>query len=460
MQANEDKLNELATRPVGRLLWEYSLPAVVGMLVMALYNVVDRIFIGQWVGPDAIAGLAITFPLMNLATAIGVLIGVGSSARVSIVLGAGRSDQAEELLGNAFVLTIINGIIYIGLFVLYLDPLLRLFGASDVTLPYARSYMLVLMPGCLLTNLAYGLNNVMRASGYPKRAMMTMLIGAVVNVVLDPIFIYVFDWGIAGGALATDIAMAVSAAFVMAHFCRKNVTVRFRRGIYRLHWHTVLGIISIGAAPAVVNAASCIVNAIANNALLGYGSDRDIGAAVIMVTYTSLLVTIVLGLCQGMQPVVGYNYGAGQLHRLRRAYLLAVASASVVTGIGGIYGLLWPAEIGRVFTTDADLIASTDRALGICLAVFPFVGFQIISTSFFQSIGNATESIIVGLLRQVIFLIPLLIFLPREFGLNGVWMSFPMSDAVATIVTFFLILRQFRKLKARTLPVMVPGKGV
>lgn len=449
----EDKrLNELAERPVGRLLWEYSLPAVVGMLVMALYNVVDRIFIGQCVGPDAIAGLAICFPMMSLATAMGVLIGVGSTARISIMLGASRLDEAQRIFGNAFVLTIVIGITYMILFMVYLDPMLRLFGASDATLPYARTYMLVLMPGLLLTNITYGFNNIMRASGYPRRAMLTMIIGAVVNVALDPLFILVFDWGIAGASVATVIAMAVSAVFVLAHFFRRNVTLRFKRGIFRLNWRIFIGIISIGAAPAIVNAASCIVNALANHSLLSYGGDRDIGAAGIMVTYTSLLVTIVLGLCQGLQPIIGYNYGAGNMNRLRRAFYLAVVAASVVTCVGGLYGFFWPSTIARVFTTDADLISATDRALGICLAVFPVVGFQIVSTCFFQSIGNATESIIVGLLRQVIFLIPLLIYLPRLFNAEGVWMAFPISDAVATVVTLVLLARQFRDFKAKASP--------
>ena len=449
----EDKrLNELAERPVGRLLWEYSLPAVVGMLVMALYNVVDRIFIGQCVGPDAIAGLAICFPMMSLATAMGVLIGVGSTARISIMLGASRLDEAQRIFGNAFVLTIVIGITYMILFMVYLDPMLRLFGASDATLPYARTYMLVLMPGLLLTNITYGFNNIMRASGYPRRAMLTMIIGAVVNVALDPLFILVFDWGIAGASVATVIAMAVSAVFVLAHFFRRNVTLRFKRGIFRLNWRIFIVIISMGAAPAIVNAASCIVNALANHSLLSYGGDRDIGAAGIMVTYTSLLVTIVLGLCQGLQPIIGYNYGAGNMNRLRRAFYLAVVAASVVTCVGGLYGFFWPSTIARVFTTDADLISATDRALGICLAVFPVVGFQIVSTCFFQSIGNATESIIVGLLRQVIFLIPLLIYLPRLFNVEGVWMAFPISDAVATVVTLVLLARQFRDFKAKASP--------
>lgn len=445
---DQSKLNELATRPVGRLLWEYSLPSVVGMIVMALYNVVDRIFIGQWVGPDAIAGLAITFPIMNLTTAIGVLVGVGASARSSIVLGAGDNRQAEQILGNAMTLTIINGIAYIAAFAIFIDPLLRLFGASEVTLPYAREYMLVILPGCLLTNMTYGLNNVMRSSGYPKRAMITMLLGAFINTALDPIFIYVFDWGIVGAALATDLAMFISALFVVLHFFRKDSTVRFRRGTFKPRRSIVLGVISIGAAPAIVNTAACVVNALANNALLSLGGDRDIGAAGIMVTYTSLMVTIVLGICQGMQPIVGYNYGARQLHRLRRAYFLAVAVASIVTCTGAMFGLIHPEYVARAFTSDADLIACTARALSQCLLVFPVVGFQIISTSFFQSIGKATESILVGLLRQVIVLIPLLIFLPRIIGLDGVWLSFPASDAVATIVTAVLVIKQLRRLSA------------
>ena len=283
-----DRLEELAHRPVGRLLWQYSVPAVVGMLVMALYNVVDRIFIGQWVGPDAIAGLAVTFPIMNLATAIGVLVGVGSSSKVSIVLGGGDKPQAEMLLGNAMTLTLVNAGIYILVFSIFIDPMLRAFGASDATLPYGREYMLTLMPGLLLTNIAFGFNNIMRASGYPRRAMATMLLGAIVNVVLDPVFIRVFDMGILGAAISTDIAMAASAWFVMAHFARRDVALRFRRGTYALRRDIVWGIVSIGAAPALVNAASCAINAIVNRTLGEWGGDRAIGAAGIMITFTSL----------------------------------------------------------------------------------------------------------------------------------------------------------------------------
>lgn len=444
---NQQRLEELGRRPIGRLLWEYSLPAVVGMLVMALYNVVDRIFIGQWCGADAIAGLAVTFPIMNLATAIGVLVGVGASARMSIVLGEGDKSRAEEILGNAFTLTFINAGIYIAIFAAFMDPMLRAFGASEATLPYGREYMMPLLPGLLLTNIAYGFNNIIRSSGYPRRAMYTMLIGAAVNTALDPLFIYVFDWGIAGAAWATDIAMAVSAAYVVWHFFQPGVTLRFRRGIFRLQGRVVLAIISLGTAPALVNAAGCVINAVINNSLLYYGSDRDIAAAGIMSTYTSLLVTVVLGICQGLQPVIGYNFGAGKHERYRRAFFLAAGVATAITTVGGLLGLFFPRYIGLAFGNDAAMLDATETALSLCLMAFPFVGFQVTSSTLFQSVGEAGKAILVSLLRQVLFLIPLLIWLPRSMGLEGVWLSFPYSDILATVVTLALVAYQFKARK-------------
>lgn len=417
------------------------------MLVMALYNVVDRVFIGQFCGSIGLAALTITFPIMNLATAVGVLVGVGASAGVSIKLGAKCVHDAEKILGNALTLTIINAIIYMALFVWYLDPMLVLFGADEVTLPLAREYMLALMPGLLLTNLAFSLNNVMRSTGYPQRAMYTMIIGAVTNVVLDPIFIIVFDWGIAGAAWATVIAMAVSAVFVLWHFFRPDVNVRFRRGTFTLRSKVVWSIVSIGCAPAIVNAASCAINALVNQKLLTYGDVFDLSAAGIMITYTSIIVTIVLGICQGMQPIIGYNYGAKQLHRLSRTYWLAVGVASIITASGSLFGLSFPRTIASLFNSDAALSDATARALHLCLVAFSVVGFQVISTTLFQSLGKAEKSIIVSLLRQVIFLIPLLIFLPSWWGLNGVWMSFPISDLLATIVTGAMVWYQLRQLR-------------
>lgn len=425
----------LGTAPVGRLLWSYSLPAVVGMVVNSLYNVIDRIFIGQGVGPEAIAGLAVTFPVMNLATAIGVLVGVGASARTSIMLGAKDHRGAELVLGNALVLTLINAVIYIGAFGWFMEPILRAFGASDVTLPYAYDFMIWLLPGLLLMNLTFGFNNIMRASGYPIRAMVTLFIGTGVNLVLAPTFIFALGLGIKGAAMATDISMGVTTVFVMAHFFSPKTNIRFHRGIYTLSWPIIWSIVAIGAAPSIVNLAGSFINAIINNTLHAHGGDMAVGAAGIFTTYTSLLCMVVIGICQGMQPIIGYNYGAGLTHRLKRAFWLASAVASLVTLAGCVFGLSCPRLIARAFTTDSHLTHVTANAFHIALWAFWMVGVQITSTTFFQSIGKAGKSIFLSLTRQVLFLIPLLLILPGKFALDGVWAAFPVSDVFATIVT-------------------------
>lgn len=434
----------LATHPVGRLLLVYSAPAVVGMVVNSLYNIIDRIFIGQGVGPEAISGLAITFPVMNISAAIGVLVGAGSAARVSIMLGARDKHGAEKVLGNALVLTLINAFIYITFFAVYMEEILRLFGASDATLPYAYEFMMNLLPGLLVMNLTFSFNNVMRASGYPVRAMVTMFIGAGVNLVLAPIFIFGLDMGIRGAAIATDIAMTVTAIFVMGHFFLPSSQLHFKRGIYRLEWRIIAGIVGIGAAPSIVNIASCAINGIINNTLYRLGGDMAVGAMGIFTTYTSLLCMVVVGICQGMQPVVGYNYGASLLDRSRRTFYIACAAATLIVTIGAILGMTCPGLIARAFTTDTTLISVTSHAFTTAMMAFWMVGFQIVATTLFQSIGKAGTSIFLSLTRQVIFLIPLLILLPDLLGLQGVWLSFPLSDILATLVTLWLVLRQLR----------------
>ena len=446
-KASKSNLNDLETRPVGSLLWQYSVPAVAGMVVVSLYNVIDRIFIGRGVGPDAISGLAITFPLMNLSTALGVLVGAGASARVSIMLGAKRLRDAQTVLGNSLVMLLIFATVYITAFAIFLDPLLRAFGASDRTLPYAHDFMATLLPGLLLMNLSFSLNNIQRASGYPRRAMMTMIISAVVNVIFAPIFIFGFDMGIRGAALATDIAMAGTLVFVLWHFCDHRSNLHFARGTYRLRRAVVISIVGIGAAPSLVNAAASLINFLINNTMYAYGGDNAVGAAGIFSTYASLITMIILGICQGMQPVVGYNYGAGRLERLRRAYVLTLVAATVLCVLGSCGALLVPDTIARIFTVDPGLVNATARGLSLGFLVFTVVGFQIVSTNFFQSIGRVGKSVFLGLSRQVIFLIPLLIFLPGEWGLDGVWLSFPISDLFATAVTVILIIMEFRRLR-------------
>lgn len=446
-QSIQGNLNRLETGSIARLLWDYSLPAVVGMVVMSLYNVIDRIFIGQGVGTEAIAGLAITFPVMNVSAAIGVLIGAGAAARISIMLGARDSEGAHLVLGNSLVLIITNAIVYLSIFAIFLDDILRAFGASEATLPYAHDFMTYILPGMLVMNVSFSFNNVMRASGYPLKAMLTMFIGAGANVILAPIFIFVFGLGIKGAAMATDIAMTCSMVFVMAHFFKKSSTLRFVRGIYRLRWKIIVGIIGIGAAPSLVNLASSVINVIINKTLYHYGSDHAVAAAGIFSTYTSLLVMVVVGICQGMQPILGYNYGAGRMDRLQKCFWLATGCSTIICTVGCLFGTFFPNLIARAFTVDPHLIEVTMRAVSLSVVAFWMVGFQIVATTFFQSIGKASKSIFLSLIRQVIFIIPLLLLLPRHFGLEGVWLSFPTSDVLATIVTGAMVWWQMTVLK-------------
>lgn len=444
---NIDRLNELKYLSVGKLLWKYSLPAIVGTVVMSLYNIIDRIFIGQGVGPDAIAGLAITFPVMNLASALGMLIGVGSSTRISIVLGQGNKEMAFKVLGNSIIMTIVLGLCYIMVFAVFMKDILILFGASERTLPYAYDFMMYILPGMLFMNLCYSYNNVMRASGYPTRAMVTMFIGAGLNIILAPIFIFIFDWGIKGAAIASDISMLVSAAFVMLHFMSGKSEIHFKHGIYRLKKSILVSVVSIGASPFLINCAGCAINAIVNNMLYKYGGDSSVAAMGIFTTYTQLLVTVVIGICQGMQPIIGYNYGAMLFGRLRRTYYLAAVAASAVCLLGAMVSLICPQYIARAFTSDHELITATSNGLTIATMMFWGVGFQIVSTNFFQSLGMAAKSIFLSLTRQIIFLIPLLFLLSPHWGLSGVWAAFPISDALAIIVSAILVIYEFRSLR-------------
>ena len=446
MKDKKTNIYQLGNESVGKLLWQYSIPAIVGIVVMSLYNIVDRIFIGQGVGSDAIAGLAITFPVMNLSTAVGTLIGAGAAARISIVLGQNDKRKAELILGNSLVLTLLFGVVYITVFALFLDDILRLFGASETTLPYAHDFMLYILPGMLITNLCFSFNNIMRASGYPTRAMVTMFIGAGLNVILAPIFIFWLEWGIKGAAIATDIAMTISMLFVMSHFFSKKSELHFKPGIYCLRWHIFTSITAIGAAPFVVNMAGSAVNGLVNNLLHFHGGDSAVGAMGILMTYAQLLVMIVIGITQGMQPIVGFNYGAQKFHRLKKAFWLSTLSASIVTILGTLGAQFCPHLIARAFTTDPDLIANTSTAMRVTTMMFWAVGFQIVATNMFQSIGLAGKSIFLSLTRQILFLMPLIYVMSEIMGLKGVWIAYSLSDFVASLITGIMIYLQMRKI--------------
>lgn len=447
------RLQELATAPIWRMLLKYSLPAVVGTVVSAVYNIIDSIVIGHAIDdPNVVAGIAVTFPVMNLGTALGMLIGAGAATRVSIVLGQNDRRRAELILGNSVQLTVIIGIIYISLLAIFITPILNLFGASPHTLPYAREFMLWVLPGMVLMNLTFSYNNVMRASGYPGKAMYTNLIGAGLNAILAPTFLFGFHWGIKGAAIATDISMFITSIFVMGHFFNKDNTLHFVRGTFKFNWPIIKSVLYIGMAPFLINVAGASVNAIVNNSLLKYGGDNAIAAVVVFNRYVTIFVFVVLGICQGMQPILGYNYGSGKLDRLFKTLRLAATVAVIITTIGSVVGALTPRSIASMFMQDEAQILCAINCLRITTLTFWMVGFQIVATNFFQSLGMAGKAVFLSLTRQIIFMIPLLFILPPHFGLDGVWSAFPICDCISAVIAGAMLWWQVRHIRRASPP--------
>ena len=443
---NEDnRIRELATGKIWKLLLKYSLPAVVGTVVSALYNIIDSIVIGHAIDdPNVVAGIAITFPVMNLVAALGMLIGAGCATRISIVMGQYDHKAAEEILGNSVVLTVVIGLCYVTLFSIFLTPILKLFGASPNTLPYAKEFLTWVMPGMVLQNLTFSYNNVMRATGYPSKAMYTNMIGAVMNAILAPIFLFGLHTGVKGAAIATDISMATTAIFVMSHFFQKKSLLHFVKGTFRPHWKVVKPILYIGMAPFLINVAGSVINAIINNSLLKYGGDNAIAAVVVFNRFVTVFVFIVIGICQGMQPILGYNYGARQYTRLFSTLRLAAICGVIVTTTGCLVGAFNPTFIAKMFMQDPAQILCAENCLRITTLTFWMVGFQIVVTNFFQSLGMAGKAVFLSLTRQIIFMVPLLFILPPKFGLNGVWAAFPIADFVATVVSTLMLIYQIK----------------
>ena len=445
MASNSSIPTELGTEKIGKLLKQYALPAIIAQTASSLYNMVDSIFIGQGVGPLAISGLAVTFPLMNLSTAFGTLVGAGAATMLSILLGQKNYKAANKVLGSVVVLNIIIGLIFMAVSLVFIDPILYFFGASENTLPFAKEYMKIILYGNIVTHLYFGLNAAMRSSGSPKKAMGLTLFTVIFNTILDPIFIFVLDLGIAGAAWATVIAQTAAMFVVLRHFSDRSRPFHFEKGMFRLDLRVAKDSLTIGMGPFLMNTAACLVTLFINQQLRDYSGDLGIGSYGICNRFIFMFIMICMGLNQGMQPIAGYNYGAKQYSRVKEVFWMTAKLGTIVTTICFAIGMFIPRIAAGIFTHDEALLAMSAEGLRILTIGFPIVGFQMIGTNFFQCLGMVKKSIILSLSRQLLFLLPLIYTLPLWMGSNGVWMSFPVSDLLSAALTAILLRKLFRK---------------
>lgn len=455
----------LGTKSIHRLLLQYSIPAIIASIATSLYNIVDSIFIGQGVGAMAIAGLAITFPLMNLVVAFVTLIAVGGATISSIFLGQKNIQRATDVVNNVFILCLIHSIVFGGITLLFLDEILYFFGATQDTIIYAREFMRVILYGTPLSFVFIGLNNLMRATGYPKKAMVSALLSVLVNVILAPIFIFVMDWGIAGAATATLCGQFVAFVWVLWHFLSHSSFVHLKLDNCWFSPSIIKRIYSIGLSPFLMNVCACIVVVFINNALLDYGGadgNMAIGAYGIINRSTMFFVMIVFGVTQGMQPILGYNFGANNWDRVKRTLYIGIKIGLVITTAGFVITELLPDQVSRMFTTDETLINIARTGFRVYFICYPVVGCQIVIQNFFQSIGKPQLSIFLSLTRQLLFLIPFLLILPRVWHVTGVWASMAASDMLACLVsvtTAIIMIRRYNRYFADTAPVAHPSSG-
>ena len=445
---NRQKTLELGTKPVGQLLWQYALPAMVAMVASSLYNIIDRSVIGQVVGPEAIAGLGITFPFMNLGAAFGAAVGVGASTCISVKLGQRDYQTAQHLLGNTVTLNLVVGFLFMLVSLLLLDPILRFFGASDVTLPYAREFMQVILLGNMVTHMYFGMNAVLRAAGKPRHAMYATLFTVGCNIVLVIAFVWWFRWGIRGAALATVVSQSLALCWQMWIFSDKRELLHLKRGIYRLQANLVRNIVSIGVSPFLMQTTSCVIVIFMNNQFVRYGGDMAVGAYSIANSMAMVFFMFVMGVTQGMQPIVGYNYGAQKYDRMMRCLWLSIAVATAILLVGWAISMLFPRQMARIFTTDPTLLDMAARGIMLVMLVFFVVGSQAVITNFFQCIGKVSISIFLSLSRQLIFLLPMAYVFPQVWGLDGVWYSMPASDFIAFAFTIPILMWHIRKFKS------------
>ena len=440
-----DRSKQLGEENIGKLLMKFSIPAIVGMLVNALYNVVDRIFIGQ-VDTLALSGVTITFPISIIIMAFGMLVGIGAAALISIRLGQQKKEEAEHILGNAFALIIIISLIVTVLGLIFLEPMLLKFGASKDTMPYAKQYITIILIGTVFQSIGFGLNNAIRAEGNPRIAMFTMLIGGVLNTILDPIFIFVFHMGTRGAAIATVISQIVNTIWVLYYFLGGKSVLKIIFKNLRLDAKVVKSIFAIGMSPFSMQLAASLVTIISNKSLVKYGGDYALGAMGAIMSIAMLVLMPIFGINQGCQPIIGYNYGAKRYDRVKHALKLAILAATTITTTGFIIIQLFPKQLISIFSNDPALIVVGVQGIRIYLFMIPVIGFQIVSSNYFQAIGKAKISIFLGLSRQVILLIPLLFILPRFYELKGVWASAPTSDIISSILTAVFLFVEIRHL--------------
>lgn len=438
---------ELGTKPVGSLLMQYALPAIIAMTASSLYNIIDRVVIGQVVGPMAISGLAITFPFMNLSGAFGAAVGVGASTAISVKLGQHDYHTAVNLLGNTVTLNLIVGFALAVICLWLLDPILYFFGASEQTIPYARDFMQIIMAGTMITHMYFGMNAALRAAGKPRQAMYATIFTVVMNIILVLVFIMWLGWGIRGAALATIISQATAMIYQLKLFTNKKEILHFKRGIYRLKSTLVKNIVGIGISPFLMNACACIIVIFMNNQFVKYGGDLTVGSYGIANAIGTMFVMFIMGVNQGMQPIAGYNYGSQQIDRLMEVLKLSIITATCIMTVGWLIAMFLPYYCARMFTTDATLIAMSIHAIRINMLLFPIIGFQMVVTNFFQCIGKVQISIFLSLSRQLLFLLPLLAILPLFWGVDGVWYSLPASDLTAAIVAAIIMQIYMKKIK-------------
>lgn len=436
----------LGTESIGKLLLKYSVPAIIGMMVNALYNVVDRMFIGNipGVGPLAITGLGVTMPIMTIILAFGMLIGVGSATNISIKLGQKRKEEAESIIGNAISLSVIIGILITVIGILFSNSILKAFGASDATLVYAKAYISIILFGSVFNILGMMFNNIIRGDGNPKLSAIIMTVGCATNIVLDALFIFGFNMGIQGAAFATVISQAVTALWGISYYLRGKYNLKFRKSSLKLNKNIIKAICAIGSAPFAMQIAASMIQVLNNQALSTYGGDLSIGAMATISSIAMIFLMPSFGLVQGMQPIVGFNYGAKNYDRAKKTFIISVLASTSFFVVGALVIQIAPQVLVGMFNKDAELMNITINGLRKYTLALPMIGISIVGTNYIQSTGRAKMAMVLSLLRQVIILIPMILILPKFLGLDGVWFAQPTADAISSILTAIVIFKEFR----------------